>query len=88
MTPQDEELHAELMRVFRAYFEENQQWVNTATYASSIRLRHLLSDIRRVCSARRKDIRLWQIEKRVALDERKIRRAAQKGKTKGDTNGN
>jgi hypothetical protein len=85
---QDEDLHAELMRVFRDYFEENQQWINSATYASSIRLRHLLSDIRNVCSARRKDIRLWQIEKREALDERKVRRAAQKGKGQGDANGN
>lgn len=85
---QDEDLHAELMRVFRDYFEENQQWINSATYASSIRLRHLLSDIRNVCSARRKDIRLWQIEKREVLDERKVRRAAQKGKGQGDANGN
>jgi hypothetical protein len=80
---QDEELHAELMRLLRVYFEENQQWINTATYASSIRLRHLLSDIRKVCSERRKVVRKWQIEKRASLDERKVRRAAQKGKDQG-----
>ena len=81
MRKKDEELHAELMAVFRKYFAENQEWHDKDTYASTIRLRHLLSDIRNVCSARRKEIRLWQIEKRQQLDERKIRRA-QKGKGK------
>jgi hypothetical protein len=79
VTPQDEELHAELMRVFRVYFTENQQWLSEGTYASSIRLRHLLSDIRNVCSARRKAIRTWQVDKRQQLDERKIRRAQKRG---------
>ena len=79
MTPQDEELHAELMRVFRVYFAENQQWLSEGTYASSIRLRHLLSDIRNVCSARRKAIRKWQVNKRQQLDERKICRAQKRG---------
>jgi hypothetical protein len=78
----DEVLHAELMRLFRKYFEENQNWINEDTYASTIRIRHLLSDIRNTCSARRKEIRLWQIEKRQQLDERKARRAAQKGNGK------
>lgn len=76
---QDEELHAELMAVFGKYFAENQQWINTGTYASSVRLRHLLSDIRNVCSARRKDIREWQVQKRSQLDERKLHRAQNKG---------
>ena len=84
---QDEELHAELMAVFRKYFAENQQWINTGTYASSIRVRHLLSDIRRVCSARRKDIREWQVQKRAQLDERKIVRA-QKDKGGDKQSGN
>ena len=82
MKEKDEVLHAELMRLFRKYFEENQNWINEDTYASTIRIRHLLSDIRNTCSARRKEIRLWQIEKRQQLDERKARRAAQKGKGK------
>lgn len=88
MKEQDEDLHAELMRLLRVYFEENQLWLNESTYASSIRIRHLLSDIRNVCSDRRKDIRLWQIEKRQQLDERKVRRAAQKQQAQGDNNTN
>jgi hypothetical protein len=87
MIDKDEELHAELMRVFRRYFEENQRWFAEDTYASTIRLRHLLSDIRHVCSARRKAIRSWQIEKREQLDERKVRRA-QKGTGRGSKDNN
>jgi hypothetical protein len=83
MHPQDEELHAELLRLFRKYFEENQQWQADATYASSIRIRHLLTAMHHACIARRKDIRKWQIDKRQQLDERKEKRAAQKGKGSG-----
>ena len=82
MTPKDEELHAKMLALFRQYFEENQSWFADDTYASTIRIRHLLSDIRETCTERRKAIRLWQIDKRAQLDERKIRRAAQKGKHK------
>jgi len=81
MRKKDEELHSALLAVFREYFAENQEWHDKGSYASTIRLRHLLSDIRNVCSARRKEIRLWQIEKRAQLDERKVLRA-QKGKGK------
>jgi hypothetical protein len=85
---QDEQLHAELMRAFKAYFEENQKWQGEATHASSVRLRHRLSDIRRICSARRKDIREWQVEKLAQLKERKTKRLAQKGSTGGSEDGN
>jgi len=87
MHPKDEDIHAELMRLFRKYFEENQHWFDEDTHASSIRIRNLLSDIRRACSARRKDIRLWQIDKRAILDARKIARA-QKKQAGGDKSGN
>ena len=85
---QDEELHAQLMQAFRAYFEENQVWMDEATKASSIRLRQKLSEIRRICSARRVVILDWQVEKRRQLRERADRRLAQKGKSPGgaDTN--
>ena len=83
---QDEELHAELMAAFQAYFKENQVWMSEATHASSIRLRHRLSDIRSICSARRKDIRGWQVEKLAQLKERKLRRLAQKDQDTGSKN--
>jgi hypothetical protein len=73
MIDKDEELHAELLRVFRRYFEENQRWFAEDTYSSTIRLRHLL--------------RSWQIEKREQLDERKIVRA-QKGGRRGKRSNN
>jgi hypothetical protein len=71
---QDEELHAQLLKVFREYFEENQRWINEGTKASGIRLRHKLSEIRKICSARRVAVREWSIEKEAQLAARKERR--------------
>lgn len=87
MTPQDEEIHAQLLALMRQYFEENQAWLAGGSYASSIRLRHLLSAIRKTCSARRVAVREWQVDKRQQLDERKVIRA-QKGKGKEAGNDN
>jgi hypothetical protein len=71
---QDEELHAQLLAKFREYFEANQQWVNEGTKASGIRLRQKLSEIRKICSARRVAVREWGIEKEAQLLARKERR--------------
>lgn len=71
---QDEELHAQLLAKFREYFEANQQWVNEGTKASGIRLRQKLSEIRKICSARRVLVREWGIEKEAQLLARKERR--------------
>jgi hypothetical protein len=75
---QDEELHAELLKVFREYFEENQRWLNEGTKASAIRLRQKLSEIRRICSERRVAVREWAIEKEAILREKEDLRQAQK----------
>lgn len=71
---QDEELHAELLRVFREYFEANQRWINEGTKVSAIRLRQKLSEIRRICSQRRVLVREWAIEKEAQLEARKEKR--------------
>lgn len=71
---QDEELHAELLTAFRAYFEANQDWVNKQTARSAVRLRQRLSDIRRICSERRVVVREWGIEKEAQLAARKDKR--------------
>lgn len=71
---QDEELHAELLKVFREYFEANQVWLNEGTKASAIRLRKKLSEIRRVCSRRRVVVRDWLDWKEEQLEIRKKRR--------------
>jgi len=78
MIPQDEELHAKLLAEFRRYFEENQTWMNESTKASAIRLRNSLSEIRRICSARRVVVREWMDEKEEQLKERNLKRQAQK----------
>jgi len=71
---QDEELHAELLRVFREYFEANQRWINEGTKVSAIRLRQKLSEIRTICSKRRVVVRDWAVEKEAQLAERKEKR--------------
>lgn len=71
---QDEELHAELLQAFREYFEANQRWINEGTKVSGIRLRQKLSEIRKICSARRVAVREWGIEKEALLAERKKER--------------
>lgn len=75
---QDEELHEELLRAFRAYFEANQNWINKGTKRSAIRLRQALSNIRKICSARRKVVREWAEIKEAELADKEARRQAQK----------
>jgi len=71
---QDEELHAELLKLFRVYFEANQKWINTGTKRSAIRLRQVLSEIRTLCIQRREVVRAWAVTKEAQLEERKQRR--------------
>lgn len=74
---QDEELHAELLRLFRVYFEANQKWINTGTKRSAIKLRQVLSEIRSVCIERREVVRAWAVTKEAQLEERKKKRNEQ-----------
>ena len=74
---QDEELHAELLKLFRVYFEANQKWINTGTKTSAIRLRQVLSEIRTLCIQRREVVRAWAVTKEAQLAERKKKRNGQ-----------
>ena len=85
---QDEDLHAELLKVFREYFEENQRWINEGTKASAIRLRQKLSEIRRICSDRRVAVREWAIIKEADLRAKEDLRQAQKRQAKESGNDN
>ena len=71
---QDEELHAEMLKLFRVYFEANQKWINTGTKRSAIKLRQVLSEIRTICSERREVVRAWAVTKEAQLAEKKKRR--------------
>ena len=51
-----EELHDQLMKEFRAYFEDYQNWATTESHASGMRTRAHLSEIRRFASALRVEI--------------------------------
>jgi hypothetical protein len=48
--------HEALMKEFRKYFEENQDWETTESHASGIRLRKHLYEIRRIALEMRAEI--------------------------------
>ena len=72
----DEQLHRELVQIFRDYFEENQTWHQEDTLSSSIRLRKLLSRMRELAKQRSWDINQWQKTKRQILRQREDARVA------------
>jgi hypothetical protein len=74
---QDEELHDELLKLFRQYFQANQEWLTKGTKRSAIRLRQIMSDIRRICSQRRVVVRDWMIVKEAELLDRNLQRKGQ-----------
>jgi hypothetical protein len=51
-----EELHDQLMKEFRAYFDDYQDWTLNQTHAAGMRTRAHLSEIRRISKALRADI--------------------------------
>ena len=85
---QDEELHDELLKKFREYFEANQEWLSKGTKRSAINLRRIMSEIRKICSKRRVAVREWAEWKEAELAERERLRQIQKRQaedTGGDT---
>jgi len=85
---QDEELHEQLMAAFRVYFKANQNWLNTGTKRSAIRLRQALSEIRCICIERREVVRKWAVNKEAQLEERKARRKDQNQQAHKDDDAN
>ena len=51
-----EGLHDQLMKEFRKYFENHQDWAMNQTHAAGMRTRANLSEIRRIASALRVEI--------------------------------
>ncbi len=81
---QDEDLHDELMKAFNAYFKANQVWMKKGTRVAGMQTRYWLSEIRRICSARRKSIMQWRYD----IDAEKRQRKAQNLDPKGNSNDN
>jgi hypothetical protein len=73
---QDEELHAELLRLFREYFEANQRWINEGTKRAGMDTREALRQIRIICTERRKHIMEWRRWKNIDMAEKKAKKAA------------
>ena len=67
--------HEELYNAFRQYFKYNQIWLTKGTKRAGIDTRFWLSEIRRICSKRRKEIQEWRYEKN---EETQKRREAKK----------
>lgn len=82
---QDEELHDELLRAFREYFEANQRWINKGTRRAGMDVRRCLSNIRRICSERRKVVMDWRYE---VNEQTQAKKANQNKSTKGDDSTN
>lgn len=74
---QDEELHDQLLKKFREYFEANQKWLGTGTKRGAIEVRRIMSEIRKICSDRRVVVREWMDWKEAQLLERKLERKGQ-----------
>ena len=82
---QDEELHAELMRAFRKYFEANQTWLAKGTKRACMDTRYWMSEIRRICKLRRAELMTWRYEKNEQMKAEKAQKANQnKGTSKAD----
>ena len=88
MVNQDEELHAELLKVFREYFEANQRWINEGTKRAGMDTREALRQIRIICTERRKHIMEWRRWKNIDMKAQKARRAAQKAQDIKDQDAN
>jgi len=84
MIDREEELHEQLMEAFRLYFKANQEWHTKGTRRAGIKTRNCLSEIRRICSERRKVIQQWRYE----VDDDKRARKNQKSKAKGSDDDN
>lgn len=85
---QDEELHAELMALFRKYFEANQRWMATGTKRACMDTRFYMNEIRRICSKRRLVLMDWRRWKNEDMKATKALRKAQKQQGTGTDDDN
>lgn len=51
-----EDIHEQLLKEFRLYFEEHQIWEAKETHLSGVRLRHHLSNMGKLCTKMRIEI--------------------------------
>ena len=63
--------HEELYNAFRQYFKYNQIWLSKGTKRAGMDTRFWLSEIRRICSQRRKEIQEWRHEKNEITQKRR-----------------
>lgn len=85
---QDEELHSQLMDAFKEYFKANQRWLAEGTKRAGMDVRFWMSEIRRICSARRIHVQEWRKWKDVDWEKQKAKRKAQKAAREGTDSDN
>lgn len=78
--------HEQLLELFRDYFRLNQEWESRETHAAGMRVRKALSDMRKLASARRREIQAVRVVK-PKLKSPKYREA-QKRKAQDDKDTN
>jgi hypothetical protein len=88
-----EALHDQLMKEFRGYFEDYQDWAQNKTHAAGMRTRAHLLEIRRIAHELRSDIletrRTFPKIKSPKYREAKLKeQAAQKQQTQDDSGTN
>jgi hypothetical protein len=71
-------VHQTLLKKMHEYFDVNLHWEGKQTHTAGIELRRLLSDIRNLCSERRKEIQAVR-EQKPKLKSPKYKNSISKG---------
>lgn len=77
--------HDILLDQFREYFRLNMEWETRRTHAAGMRVRKMLSDIRKVASVRRQEIQAIRAEKPKLKSPEYKKSKLQGKKSQGDT---
>jgi hypothetical protein len=83
-----ENVHDELMKAVRVYFEANQKWEKVVNKQTGIRLRHALSTIKRLSGEQRFVVRGIMDDYEIVLAEKLAIRKLQDQQDKKDTGDN
>ena len=59
----EDDVHRKLIKAFQEYYNLNREWENKETHTAGIKARQILSDIRRLASARREEIQAVRVTK-------------------------
>ena len=58
----NDDIHDQILKAFRVYFEANQDWHTKSTLRAGMQARNALMEIKHLCSAQRAYIMDWRRE--------------------------